>query len=97
MITIEKRDNDTILLYGHTVPEVCAACSSIMYTTINFIDKYNKTYADFNDNVKEDIITIRILKHDNIIDMILDNMFDMFNDLYEDNNQDKIRIIKDTD
>jgi len=92
MITIEKYGNDKIVLHGHTLPDVCAACSSIMYTAINFIDRYDKDASEFIDDTEKDIVTIIIKKHDETIDMILDTMFDMFNDLRETDNQDKIQI-----
>lgn len=96
MITIEIFGNDKVVIHGHSYPDICAACSSIMYTTVNFIDKYDSSAEEFIDDTVNDIVTIIIKRHDNIIDMILDNMFDMLNDLYEDN-PNCIQIIKNTE
>lgn len=92
MIRITK-SSDIIFLKGHTLPDICAAVSSIMYTSANMLLKYDKDCFLFKDNTKEDFVVISIYRHDNIIDMIIDNMFDMLNDLREDNNEDKIEII----
>lgn len=92
MIKITK-SSDTVFFKGHTIPDVCAAVSSIMYTSVNLLNKYDSECFLFKDNTKEDFVVISIYRHDNFIDMIIDNMFDMLNDLYEDNNEDKIEII----
>lgn len=85
---------DNIVFQGHTVTEVCASASSIMYTSVNMLNKYAKRDVDFtyDDNVDADFVTIKILKHDKIIDMIVENMFEMLNDLREENNYNKLEI-----
>lgn len=93
MITI-RQDEDCITFKGHTVTDICAAVSSVMYTSINMLNKYDKDCFLFKDFDKEDYVLINIYRHDNIIDMVIDNMFDMLNDLYEDGNEDKIKIYR---
>lgn len=92
MIKITK-SSDVIFFKGHTIPDVCAAVSSIMYTSVNMLLKYDKNCFMYKDNAEEDFVVISIYRHDNIIDMIIDNMFDMLTDLQEDDNEDKIEII----
>lgn len=92
MITIEKYGNDKIVLYGHSYPDICSACSSIMYTAVNFLDRYDKDASEFVDDTENDVVTITIKKHDKTIDMILDTMFDMFNDVCEQANEDNVVI-----
>lgn len=92
-MVIIKRSDNKIRFEGHTHPTICAAISSVMYTTVNALDKYDAHCVIFEDNVDEDYIEMRIIRKDTIVNMLLKNMFDMFNDIYEDGNQDKLRII----
>lgn len=82
MIKIEKK-NDEIVIKGHTKPDLCASVSCIMYTTINALAKYDEQSINFIDDNILDEINITILKHDNIIDLLINNMFDCFKDLIE--------------
>lgn len=91
MIRITKK-NDQITFTGHTIPDICAAVSSVMYTTANALLKYKNDCINYTDD--EDTVTITINYHDEIIDMLIDNMFDMFNDIKEDGNIDKIIFTK---
>ena len=95
MIRISFNANEsTIKFEGHSLPHVCASASSIMYTTVNALMKYDEDCIHYTDNTEEDYVFWRILKHDNVIDMLIDNMLDMLNDLYEEGNADKIKIIR---
>lgn len=89
MIKIEK-EKDIIMMTGHSMPDICAAISSIMYTSVNALLKYDTDCIDYKD--ENDIINIKILKHDDIIDLLIDNMFDMFNDVYTDYGDNYIQI-----
>ena len=75
---------------GHSMPDICAAISSIMYTSVNALLKYNETAIEYKD--ENDIITIEIKKHDTIIDLLINNMFDMFEDVHTDYGDDYIQI-----
>ena len=72
------------------MPDICAAISSIMYTSVNALLKYDTDCIDYKD--ENDIINIKILKHDDIIDLLIDNMFNMFNDVYTDYGDNYIQI-----
>lgn len=91
MIKIEYNDN-VVTFKGHTTPDICAAVSSVMYTSVNLLDKYDNDCFLFKDYEQEDFVLISIYRHDNFIDMIINNMFDMLNDLIEDGNEDKIEL-----
>lgn len=82
MITIRK-DGDHINITGHSQPDVCSAVSSVMYTSVNLLAKYNKDSIKFQDNSMFDFVAIDIQCHDEIIDLIIDNMFAMFKDIEE--------------
>ena len=86
------REKNKIVFHGHTEPAVCAACSSIMYTTVNFIYKYNKKSIGFIDDKLLDKVIIIINEHDNIIDIAINNMIDMLECLRDDGNITKIKI-----
>lgn len=73
------RDGNKIKISGHSVPDICAAISSIMYTSVNALLEYNKDCISYNDD--GDSVKITILEHDDIIDMIVNNMFNMFKDV----------------
>jgi len=89
MIKINK-EKDIITMTGHSMPDICAAISSIMYTSVNALLKYNETAIEYKD--ENDIITIEIKKHDTIIDLLINNMFDMFEDVLTDYGDDYIQI-----
>ncbi len=57
---------------------VCAAVSGCVLTTVNAIFSLDKSYIKVNE---EDGITIEILKHDNIIDKLINNMLNMLKEL----------------
>lgn len=94
-ITCKKLDNQLWIRFkGHTQPDICAAASSIMYTTVNAINKYNNLCLSFFDDNINDEVEVLISDFDDVINLLIDNMFDMFNDLIEDGNENKIRIIR---
>jgi len=88
-INISKKDNliKTISIKGHAEYDesgkdiVCSAVSSIVITTINASIRYNQASIDYVD--KDGYIKIEILKHDDIIDLLMNNMVDLLVELKE--------------
>ena len=84
MIKISNK-NDNIIIEGHSGYSeygsdiVCASVSSIAITTINGILKYDEGALKYEK--KDGYLKINILKHDDVIDLLISNMFEMFNDL----------------
>lgn len=77
--------NDKIKIEGHSGYSeygsdiVCASVSSIAITTINGILKYDEGALEY---IKDDgYLEISILKHNEVIDLLIDNMLEMFKDL----------------
>lgn len=83
MITINKQYNN-IIVTGHAEPVVCAGVSTIVYTTVNALLKYDKECIWYNDNSIEDTVTMKILIDDEFVSLLIENMFDMFNDIKEE-------------
>lgn len=63
---------------------VCAAVSSCVLTTVNAILLLDKSYIKVNE---DNGITIEVLRHDNIIDKLLDNMLNMLEELEKEYNK----------
>lgn len=82
MITIEKK-NDVITFKGHTDSDICASVSSIMYTTVNALNKFDEKIITYNDDTENDIVTVKINFYNELVDLLINNMFDMLNDLQE--------------
>jgi len=85
MINIIKRDNK-ITISGHanfkkTNDIVCASVSSIMYTTINALLKFDIKSIDFIDDGI--VSTIIINKNDKITKTLIDNMISAFIEIEE--------------
>lgn len=94
MIRISK-EKDIIRFNGHSLPNICAAVSSVMYTTVNALIKYDNDCIYYEDNEIDDYVIITVKKHDDMIDLLIDNMFTMFNDIVEENeNEVNIDIIR---
>ena len=79
MLKITKT-NDNLRLEGHTRADLCAAYSTAMYVSVNMLLSYDKDCIDYLD--KNDIVNIKILKHDSVIDMIIENMINAFYDIH---------------
>ena len=81
---IEHAMNDYIEVKGHAEYDeygkdiVCSAVSSIVITTINAIVRIDSTCIDYNDN---DGVYIKILKHTEVIDKLLENLECLLQDL----------------
>ena len=91
MINIKYGD-DYIKITGHSSNEVCAAISSITYTGVNFMSKYNDDYIDFADDGVN--MEIKILEHDNIIDSIFTTMIQMYQDVVDQVPEDCVSLEK---
>lgn len=94
MIKITFKDN-YISMKGHAEYEdfgkdiVCAGVSSIITTTINAIIKYDKDSIKYTS--KSGNVTINIIKHDEIVDLLINNMKDLLKEL-ETNYKKNIKI-----
>lgn len=91
MIKINIKENE-ILLEGHALYDingkdiVCASVSSITITTVNALLRYDKSCISYQE--KDGFLKITINKKDNFINMLIENMIDLFRSLekqYEEN------------
>lgn len=88
-INISKKDNliKTISIKGHAEYDesgkdiVCSAVSSIVITTVNALIRYNQECINYVD--ADGYIKIEILKHDDIIDLLMNNMVNLLEELEE--------------
>ena len=86
-IKINKNNNkiENITISGHTgyksngLDIVCASVSSIAITTINAILRYNDKSLEYDE--ADGLLKIDIVYHDDVIDILLDNMIDLLNEL----------------
>ncbi|MCR5483502.1 MAG: ribosomal-processing cysteine protease Prp [Bacilli bacterium] len=83
MIKIKFKEN-LITITGHANYNdgndiVCAAVSSIMYTTVNALLRIDENSIKYTDN--KDKVVIEILKHSDVIDTLITNMMSLFNQL----------------
>ena len=85
MITIEKK-NDIITFKGHSESDICASVSSIMYTTVNALNKFDEKILNYTDDKENDIVIVKINFYNALVDLLINNMFDMLNDLQEQTN-----------
>ena len=75
--------------YGKDI--VCAGVSSVIITSVNAILTFNKNYLIYSN--KEDLFTIKVLEHNDIVDNILLNMVNMLVEI-ENNYPKNIKIRK---
>lgn len=81
-ITFSK---DHIEISGHSMYDVhgkdivCASISSIVITSINGILSIDKNYLKYSQ--KDGFVSIDILKHDEIVDTLIDNMINLLKEL----------------
>lgn len=82
-----NRDNDKIVsvsITGHSNYDeygkdiVCAAVSSIVITTVNAIIKIDKECIDF---IQSDDLNIKVIKHTEVTDTLIQNMIDLLIEL----------------
>ena len=83
MIVVKKEDN-LITIKGHANYSdkediVCASVSSIMYTTVNAILRFDENALKYEDSGDEVLITIN--KSTEASDKLIFNMMSLFNEL----------------
>jgi len=98
MITIHQI-NDSIIIQGHSRPQICAAVSSVLCTTVNAILKEEKLgikngQCTIEDNLEDDFFNIKIDKHSKFVDLMIENMFDMLYDIKEQDKTNSITITR---
>ena len=97
MIKVDLSKDKLITVSGHSGYEergkdiVCASVSSIVITTINAIIEIDNDAIDYSD--LENKITIRILKDDEIVNKLINNMILLLEQLEKDY-KDYIKIIR---
>lgn len=85
-ITVHFNDRqvDDILISGHAGYDkngkdiVCAAVSSITITTVNAILRIDSEALDY---VQNDDLFIKIKRHDQVVDILIENMLELFDEL----------------
>lgn len=83
MINIKKCE-DVITISGHAMYSnkddiVCASVSSIMYTTVNALLRFDRNSIDYKDDGEK--VVIKINKNDDITNTLIINMLSLFNEL----------------
>jgi hypothetical protein len=86
-ISIKKNNNqiDQIIINGHSGYKecgsdiVCSSISSIAITSINAILKMDEESLKWEQ--KDGYLNVKILKHTDVIDLLLENMIDLLGDL----------------
>ena len=90
MIEINRIGNNKVMITGHSSPDICASVSCIMFTSVKLLEKYNKECIKYID--ENDIVLIELLKRDNFVNMIFDNMIQCFLELYQDTPDGRIAL-----
>jgi uncharacterized protein len=88
-VNISKKDNliNSVSIKGHALYNesgkdiVCSAVSSIVITTVNALIRYNQSCIEYID--EDGYIKLDVLKHDDMIDLLINNMIDLLNELEE--------------
>ncbi len=83
MIIIKKEDN-LITIKGHANYRdhddiVCASVSSIMYTTVNALLRFDSNSINYQDN--EFVVSIEVLKNTKETEILIINMLSLFKEL----------------
>ena len=84
MIKIKIR-KDQIIIEGHSnyseygTDIVCASVSSIVITSINALLRFDKECIKYEE--KDGYIKLDILKHNNYVDILIENMIDLLKEL----------------
>ena len=86
-IKIEKENNliSKIEMKGHSGYDVsgkdivCAGASTIIITTLNAIIRYNEEAISYNQD--EGYVEVIIKKHDNVVDILLENAISLRKEL----------------
>ncbi len=88
-ITVKEKNSiiDEIVVSGHSgyshrgTDIVCASVSSIVITTINALVRFN---ANIKYDEKDGFVSIKLLEHNNIVDVLILNMLELFKELEKD-------------
>ena len=97
MIKVDLTKDKLITISGHSGYEergkdiVCASVSSIVITTINAIIEIDSDAIDYSD--LDDKIIIRIIKEDEVVNKLINNMILLLESLEKDY-KDFIKIIR---
>ncbi len=101
MISISLKEKDDKINYikisGHAdyaesgFDIVCASISCIAITTVNSLIRYDNNSILYTEH--DGLLELGIMKHDNIIDMLVDNMIDLLTSLQEQY-EDYIKIVR---
>lgn len=83
MINIKKKKN-VITISGHANYSdkediVCASVSSIMYTSVNALLRFDEKSIEYMDD--GNTVTIKVNKNDNVTNTLIINMLSLFNEL----------------
>ena len=85
LIKKKKGNFGEICVFGHAMYDdygkdiVCAGASTIFITTVNAILRFNKQAIDVQQET--DLVCLKILQTSEIIDILLENMVDLFLEL----------------
>ena len=80
----EKKSVEKIIVKGHALFSdygkdiVCAACSAIVTTSINAMVRYDAKALEYN---QKNGVELTILKHTDVIDLLVENMIDLLSQL----------------
>lgn len=95
MIQITKYKNK-IQIKGHSMPDICASVSSVVYTWVNMVKTViDENAIDFEDNTKEDYILITIKSRKKSIKQSIFVLLSMFVDIQGQapNGEVEVRIL----
>ncbi len=89
-VCINKKEDivKSIVIEGHADYSeagkdiVCASVSSICITTVNALIRIDSSSIDYEDN--DGYLEVDIKKHNEFIDIIIDNMIDLLSELAKD-------------
>lgn len=87
VVTVKGR-NDKVEIKGHAMYDdfgkdiVCSGISSIVTTSVNAILTFNKNYIKYT--IKDDLFTIEVNEHNEIVDNLLNNMINMLEEVEKD-------------
>ena len=82
------RKKSVISIKGHALYDdygkdiVCSGISSIVTTSVNAILTFNKNYIKYT--IKDDLFTIEVNEHNEIVDNLLNNMINMLEEVEKD-------------
>ncbi len=65
--------------YGRDI--VCASVSTMTITTINAIIRYDESSISYNQD--EGLVNLVVLKHSEVVDLLLENLISLFKELEE--------------